>query len=340
MGQKDVKGGKKGDSEKTDTGKRSAEHLDSDDGAEEEEEETTKSVTMTAEDLLLLQTEPQSNAAIKLEFRKELQAQKDASDKNVARMRRDQEATADGNKWHKTVNLQIDVLEDALEHIKSAERGIRSILVLMPTKASTAVLLAAGSIKIEGLEVEPLRALLGVDDILRDVASSQEILAKRLLQLQIVRSADNAQLGYRALEVMASYGAIDPGSEKALKEAARQIEQEDKERKSKKASKAPYRSGTYQDRPWGGDSAPKRGGWGSHAQNTTQREPERGSASDREFAGAWNDYRRDPAPPRGGSQSMAPNSYSRGKGASRGNSEQCHQCGRMGHWQHDCWRYN
>ena len=50
----------------------------------------------------------------------------------------------------------------------------------------------------------------------------------------MVRNAPSAKVGYRTLDIMANAGNLSPGADKALKEAIRVVEEEERETRKKK----------------------------------------------------------------------------------------------------------
>ena len=162
--------------------------------------------------------------------------------------------------------------------------------------------------------------------MIKDLDSASSLLAKRSLELSVVRNAPSAKVGYRTLDIMANAGNLSPGADKALKEAIRMVEEEEKEGKKKKLGleKKPMA------RPWGPRPEREQGGWGQ--MEFQQPEPSRGG---------WGDDRQSrsnhssPAQARPGSQGMA---YSGGKGGGKGGRDDgtCNACGEYGHWARDC----
>jgi hypothetical protein len=312
-------------------GKRDAESLNENDSDDETLTGPVDKQRATPETLLRKQQAKENIEDIRAEMREELDAHKTSADVIAARMRRDQEAESLGNRWHKGLNAQIYIHEDTLIALKAAEKKIRAVMIAQPSSESIEALLERKPITLEGFEPIGLKALKGVHEALKEIASAQEILSKRILQLGVVRSAGSAKQGYRALEIMANYTVVDTGSDKALKEASKQIEEEEKEAIKKKNNKAPYQGA----KSWGEPKA--QGGWGR-----ARAEPRRDSRDD--FSRAWDDEYRysnssQPAPPRGGSQSMPYGSQDRGKGG-KGSQGSCNSCGEFGHWAATCDKYS
>ena len=187
-------------------------------------------------------------------------------------------------------------------------------------------LLTGGKIGIEDFEPMGLKVLSGVKDAILDVGMAQGLLAKRSNELVVVRNAPSAKVGYRTLDIMANAGNLSPGADKALKEAIRVIEEEEKEAKKRKEGR--------DKKPWGAAAAkPERreGGWGREPYQPP--EPLRGGwggGDDRQSRSNHSS----PAQPRGGSQGMP---FSGGKGGGgKGNEGACNICGEYGHWAREC----
>ena len=85
----------------------------------------------------------------------------------------------------------------------------------------------------EGLTVTELVEFPAVKAALDAVNEATAGLAKRSADLGVVKMAPSAKVGYRALDMMATAGAVKPDVRKALDEAKTLVEREEKERKSK-----------------------------------------------------------------------------------------------------------
>ena len=55
-------------------------------------------------------------------FTKEISKVRLQAAKDMARMQRDMRASEAGNKWHKAINAQLDICEDAIDCLKEAEK--------------------------------------------------------------------------------------------------------------------------------------------------------------------------------------------------------------------------
>jgi hypothetical protein len=283
---------------------------------------------LTAAQFLHDELNDQSDVAIiRAEFNASLKQTKQEGDDRISRMRRDQEASDQGNKWHKGLNMQLDLHEDTMALIKSAERRLRDTFILIPSVDAKKALLEGRAVKIDSFEPLGLKTLGGVHDALQDLNAATGLVAKRSVQINIVLSADSAKEGFRTLDIMAGYGSIDPGAEKALKEAKRQLEDEDAESKRKKSAANKYQN--QYERPR----------YDNHARGREQREEPR-SYNEPRYQVDWGkennsrSHGSGPDHPRGGSMNMP---YGGGKGGSRsGPDGSCNSCGEMGHWAREC----
>ena len=266
-------------------------------------------------------------------FTKAIDKVRSEAAKDMARMQRDMRAAEAGNKWHKAINAQLDICEDAIDCLKEAEKSLRGVYALVPNAKGTALLREDEPVSAEDLTVTELVEFKAVKSALEALNEATAGLAKRSADLGVVKMALSAKVGYKALDMMATAGAVKPDVKKALDEAKTLVEREEKERKSKmKEDKGNTGSQGQHKRPYG-----QEGGWG---RNTSQ--------------GGWKGwgdrheptYRNDSAQggwgsggsgstmgaPRAGSQGMAS-----GKGGGKGWGDgSCNKCGAMGHWARDC----
>jgi hypothetical protein len=315
------------------SGKRGADSLNDEAGSDDDLFESPLAKERATPEALLRKQQAKDNIEdVRADMKEELHSLKASADLTARRMRQDQEAESQGNKWHKGLNQQIYIHEDTLISLKAAERKLSAVMIVQPSDESINALLESKPISLEGFEPIGLKALKGVNEALKEIGTAQEILSKRILQLGVVRSAGSAKQGYRALEIMANYTVVDNGSDKALKEASKQIEEEEKEALKKK-NKNPYQG----NKSWVAEPKP-RGGWGA-----ARAEPSSRTRDD--FSRAWDEDQRysnssQADPPRGGSQSMPYGSQSRGKGGGKGNQGSCNSCGEFGHWAATCDRYS
>ncbi len=307
-----------GSKEGGDNGKRKADELEPAEGESAGDEVKT----------LLLEQSGKGDCIdrIRLDFQESLAQQSEHHGRCMERMKRDQESGEQGNKWHKSINIQLDLHEDAGRFLKRAEERITRVRLAVPTALARETLLTGGKIGIEDFEPMGLKVLSGVKDAIMDVGMAQGLLAKRSNELVVVRNAPSAKVGYRTLDIMANAGNLSPGADKALKEAIRVIEEEEKEAKKRKEGR--------DKKPWGAAAAkPERreGGWGREPYQPP--EPLRGGwggGDDRQSRSNHSS----PAQPRGGSQGMP---FSGGKGGGgKGNEGACNICGEYGHWAREC----
>ena len=243
----------------------------------------------------------------------------------MERVRRDAEADSKGNKWHKGINAQLDLFHDTGAALKRAERKLRLAYGLtIPSGEMRASFLEGGPISYDDMSAVPLAEHDAVKAALAELDNAQGLLAVRSKELIVVKNAPSAKTGYKTLDIMASTGNLAPAADKALKEAIRVVEEEDKEYKSKAAEK---KTKVWGQRP---QHQPAGGGWGSQSyrdQGYDRRQ------SDRDWVPREQSYSNNssPAPPRSGSQNMP---YG-GKGG-KGNGGSCNACGEFGHWAASC----
>ncbi len=208
---------------------------------------------------------------IRADFQESLTQQSEHHTRCMERLKRDQESGEQGNKWHKGINIQLDLHEDAGRFLKRAEEKIARVRLAVPTALARETLLAGGKIGIEDFEPMGLKVLADVKDAVMDVGMAQGLLAKRSNELVVVRNAPSAKVGYRTLDIMANAGNLSPGADKALKEATRLVEEEENEIRKKKEGK--------EKKPWGAATGVKperrEGGWGRVQYNQAP-EPMRG----------------------------------------------------------------
>ena len=65
-------------------------------------------------------------------FTKAIDKVRAQSAKDMARMQRDMRAAEAGNKWHKAINAQLDICEDAIDCLKDAKKSLRGVYALVP----------------------------------------------------------------------------------------------------------------------------------------------------------------------------------------------------------------
>ena len=66
---------------------------------------------------------------VRNDFKESLAQQAEQHERCMERLRRDADAGEQGNKWHKGINIQLDLHEDAGRHLKRAEEKISRILL-------------------------------------------------------------------------------------------------------------------------------------------------------------------------------------------------------------------
>jgi hypothetical protein len=246
---------------------------------------------------------------------------------------RDVQATDAGNKWHKAINAQLDICEDAIECLKEAERSLRGVYALVPNGEGAALLREGQPVPGDKLAVTELTEFPEVKSALEAMNEATAGLAKRSADLGVVKMAPSAKIGYKALDMMATAGAVKPDVKKALDEAKTLVEREEKDRKGKAEGSKGTNSNNQNKRPYGQEPG---GGWGRSASQGgkgwgDRREPEFRNDSSQ---GGWGSGGSNSTmgAPRSGSQGMAP-----GKGGGKGWGDgSCNKCGSMGHWARDC----
>ncbi len=127
-------------------------------------------------------------------------------------------------------------MKDAERHLKRCERLLRGALIATPEVIAVNSLLSGDSVEMGDLEVSRVSAMPDVASALDSLDRASELLAKRSLELTVVKMAPSAKTGYKTLEIMANAGSISPGADKALKEAIKMVEEEEKESKKKTES--------------------------------------------------------------------------------------------------------
>jgi hypothetical protein len=265
---------------------------------------------------------------VRNDFKESLAQHTEQHERCMERMRRDADAGEQGNKWHKGINIQLDLHEDAGRHLKRAEEKISRVLLAVPTALAREALLEGKQIGLGDFELMGLKALPGVKDAVSEMGLASGLLGKRSHELTVVRNAPSAKVGYRTLDIMANAGNLSPGADKALKEAIRLVEEEEKEAKKKKE----VFKEKQQPKAWA-PRAERQGGWGSTPREQWQQpEPQRGGwGEDRQSRSNHSS----PAQARGGSQGM-PWSGGKGSGGKGGGEGSCNACGEYGHWARDC----
>ena len=178
---------------------------------------------------------------IRADLQESLKQQSEQLARCMERMRRDQEAGDSRNNWQKGINLQLDLFEDAGRFLKRAEDIISRVRLAMPKASAREALLEGKKIGLDDFEPIGLKVFPGIKELVSDLGSASSLLAKRSLELTVVRNAPSAKVGYRTLDIMANAGSLSPGADKALKEAIRVVEQEEREAKAKPGSQGmPY----------------------------------------------------------------------------------------------------
>jgi HEPN domain-containing protein len=178
---------------------------------------------------------------IRADLQESLKQQSEQLARCMERMRRDQEAGDSWNNWQKGINLQLDLFEDAGRFLKRAEDIISRVRLAMPKASAREALLEGKKIGLDDFEPIGLKVFPGIKELVSDLGSASSLLAKRSLELTVVRNAPSAKVGYRTLDIMANAGSLSPGADKALKEAIRVVEQEEREAKAKPGSQGmPY----------------------------------------------------------------------------------------------------
>jgi len=267
-------------------------------------------------------------------FMADLNKMRKTGELKMARLQRDLSSADAGNKWHKSINAQLDICEDAANFLKDAERSVRGVYALVPDAIGAGLLKEGKEVPGGNLLVTELVNFKEVREAISSLNDALGVLARRSLDLGVVKMAPNAKVGYKTLEVMTGQGAIEPDVKKAMAEATVLCAKDDKDRQEKsKSTKAPGATG-QQKRPLRQEPG---GGWG----NAHRGDNDRDHWSHRE-----PDYRQDSAPnwgsggsnvsmggPRSGSQGM-PAGKGGGKGGWGGGAGNA--CGESGHWARDC----
>ena len=87
----------------------------------------------------------------------------------VRRLRRDADAGEQGNKWHKGINIQLDLHEDAGRHLKRAEEKISRVLLAVPSALAREALLEGKQIRLDDFELMGLKAFPAVEDAISEM---------------------------------------------------------------------------------------------------------------------------------------------------------------------------
>mgnify|MGYP000169669689 CR=1 FL=1 len=205
----------------------------------------------------------------------------------------------------------------------------------MPTASGREALLDGKKIGLEDFQPMGLKVFPGIEDVVSDLDNASSLLAKRSQELTVVRNAPSAKIGYRTLDIMANAGNLSPGADKALKEATRLVEEEDREIRKKKEQGDKKQQ---HQKPWVARVDRQQGGWGAR-ESYPPPEPSRGGWGVEPSRGGWGDDRQfrsnhnSPAQARPGSQGMP---YAGGRGGGKGGEGTCNACGEYGHWARDC----
>lgn len=246
--------------------------------------------------------------------------------RTVDRIKRDNVSSEAGKKWHRAINIQLDIHEDVTRFLKALERGLREAEIIGVTEDGIVKLIAGAPIGVEELCVITLTSLPDVVPVIKELNGALEIVSKRSLELSVVKSAPDSRTGYKALDLMSNVGSLSVCADKCLKEAIRINEEEDRASKKSKTSNKSYPPRSESNpRGWGGSANNKPGYQGGYQGRSYDREPE----WERRETFSNNSS---PGPPRGGSQSMP---YG-GKGGKGGNDGACNVCHEMGHWARHC----
>jgi len=267
---------------------------------------------------------------IRADFQESLAQQSEQHARCMERLRRDQEAGDSGNKWHKGINIQLDLHEDAGRFLKRAEDRISRIRLAMPTALARELLLEGKKIGLDDFEPMGLKVFPVIKDVVSDLDNTSSLLAKRSQELTVVRNAPSAKVGYRTLDIMANAGNLSPGADKALKEAIRVVEEEERETRKKKEAGEKRQQQQQHQKPWAVRPDRQQGGWGARESYPPPESSRGGWGDDRQSRSNHSS----PAQARPGSQGMP---YSGGKGGGgKGNEGMCNACGEYGHWARDC----
>ena len=126
---------------------------------------------------------------VRADFQESLQQQANQHARCMERLRRDQEAGDAGNKWHKGINIQLDLHEDAGRFLKRAEERISRVRLAMPTASGREALLDGKKIGLEDFQPMGLKVFPGIEDVVSDLDNASSLLAKRSQELTVVRNA-------------------------------------------------------------------------------------------------------------------------------------------------------
>ena len=183
------------------------------------------------------------NVAAAAEAEREARERAARCEKEVRRMRRDNQAAKDA----KGVNFQLDILEDSLELLKELVSIIDSATVL---SISDEVAVDSESIKRTDLLVTRLSEGQDGGRMLATLGRLEKLLADRERDLKFVMTAPSASDGYRALAVMnsrAGTSEVAKTDEGKLFEAALKEIEAEKSKAEKPRRKRNYRDDEFEE---------------------------------------------------------------------------------------------
>ena len=247
------------------TGKRTANEMES---------SAQQGTNLTAKELFMdLRGKSDAVEKIRADFRESLAQQSEQHERCLERMRRDQGADEQGHQWRKGINNQLDLHEDVSRFLNRAEEKISRVLLALPSAAAREALLEGRKIGLEDFGPIGLKVLPGVKDAVMDLGMASSLLAKRSLELSVVRSAPSEKVGYRTLDVIANVGNLSPRVDKALKEAIRLIDQEESEEVGGDSQGMPYigregKKGRESDHDGAWNACEEDGYWARDYRNT------------------------------------------------------------------------